>query len=81
MIGTQNTAVRDVPANNLYSLTDYGAMYTAVVVGIPAAHRSTAIVARPYVAYDDNGVTRYVYGDTIRRCVNDVNDTSLTRIY
>ena len=81
VIGTQNTAVRDVPANNLYSLTDYGAMYTAVVVGIPAAHRSTAIVARPYVAYDDNGVTRYVYGDTIRRCVNDVNDTSLTRIY
>lgn len=66
------TAIQDVPAQKLYSVGEYMALFTAVVVKVPARHFDTPLLARPYAVYEKDGVECVVYGGTMARSVSDV---------
>ena len=65
-------ALKDVPAQKLYSTGEYMALFTAVVVDVPARHFDTQLAARPYAIYEKDGVECVVYGGVITRSVHDV---------
>lgn len=50
------------------------------LTNIPQNMYDTDISSRMYIAYDDGGVTKYVYGETIVRSFNGINDTILKDI-
>ena len=64
--------MKDVPAQKLYSTGEYMALFTAVVVDVPARHFDTQLAARPYAIYEKDGVECVVYGGVITRSVHDV---------
>lgn len=62
----------DVPAKKLYNVTDDTAYFTAVLTKIPDDNTGTPIMARPYVVYEKDGQSVYLYGETIVRSYNQV---------
>lgn len=71
-VGYDNTKVNKVKAVNFYAIEDEQVTFTVVALGVPAAYYESDIAMRSYVAYDDNGTTRYAYGDVITRTVQSV---------
>ena len=64
------------PANAPTGITvkDGAILFTGVIVNIPQKAYSETLVARAYVAYDDGGVTKYVYADPIERTYQGILD-------
>ncbi len=77
-VDTTNTAVKIVPAKKIYEIQGDLVTYTAVVTNIASANLSTPVIARPYVAYRADGMTQYIYGETISRSVTAVYQTAGT---
>lgn len=58
------TKVIDIPATYLYAVGEETVTFAVRILDIPDRHIGTAIYARPYYVYLENGVEVTVYGDT-----------------
>ena len=58
------TKVIDIPATYLYAVDAESVTFAVRICDIPDRHIGTAIYARPYYVYLENGVEVTVYGDT-----------------
>lgn len=72
MEDVDNGMTKAVSAVNLYEVAEGVTTYTAVVVGIPAAHAESIIYAAPYVVYETDEGDVTLYGDVIDRSVSGV---------
>ena len=67
-----DTKVSKVKAVNLYAVEEDKVTFTVVCLNVPQAFYESGITMRSYVAYDDNGTTRYAYGDTVTRTIQAI---------
>ena len=77
-VNTKN--VKRVKITKVVNLTEEYSDVAISLTGIPATMYDTNISSRMYVAYDDNGVTKYIYGEEISRSFNGINNSILDDI-
>lgn len=65
-----NKRVIDVPAVYLCDLEDDSAAFTVRIRNIPAANYDSAVYARPYYVFENNGTRITVYGDIVGASYN-----------
>ena len=63
-----------VEAKKLFAVAADSAAFTVVITGVPQTAYGTGIAMRPYIAYNDNGTTKYLYGQVIVRSVQQAID-------
>ncbi|MEE1198103.1 MAG: hypothetical protein U0K54_03035 [Acutalibacteraceae bacterium] len=69
-VDTKNVARQQV--TKVVALTDTFSDIAINLVGIPTSYYDVEICSRMYVAYEENGETKYVYTDVIVRTYNQV---------
>ena len=69
-VDTKNVARQQV--TKVVTLTDTFSDIAINLVGIPTSYYDVEICSRMYVAYEENGETKYVYTDVIVRTYNQV---------
>ncbi|MDD4699448.1 MAG: hypothetical protein PHV07_04210 [Oscillospiraceae bacterium] len=68
----QNSPIINIHATKCILSNDTYFIYTLVVTGITAKQKPLNICVTPYVAYVDNGVLKYFYGEQITKSANSV---------
>mgnify|MGYP004610012243 CR=1 FL=1 len=64
--------IKDVVAENLYTVEEKTVRFTAVIVKIPAGKEAVTLYAVPYVEYESAAGTGILYGETISRSVSEL---------
>ncbi|MBO5726872.1 MAG: hypothetical protein J6S00_07420, partial [Clostridia bacterium] len=77
-VDTKN--VKRVKITKVVNLTEEYSDVAISLTNIPTSMYKTNISSRMYVAYDDNGVTKYYYGEEIKRNFNAINNSILSEL-
>lgn len=68
--------VVDIPAENLFSVSDTAASYAVRVINLPWSYRDAFLYARPYYIFDKDGEEIVVYGSIYHRSYTDANGST-----
>ena len=68
------------PLKKLINATEAFSDAAVTLANIPSSRYDVDISARTYIKYDDNGTDKYVYGETISRSYNSVNESLVKNI-